>query len=532
MDTKLKNSTKREAELLIAWIIWGMLFTVTANYFTTIGTLAPGRTFEYAKVITIAGALGSVISGAVLFMEAFHYWSAVWQTERNKSIILDKVPFEIWFVLTAYLGLYWLEEKLFSPADYLYVLPDWYLAVSGAVRSISHQLFWLLALGLAAWGLMRQLFYGCWEEFSLIHKIRIWCTKVCGRYHVCSALGKKLTRKRWLFWLSVLVAVLAVGMAALLLYAWEYDLAVISGGIALLAGVYIIAYQVFSGVTSRGVTTLVEQIGAISRAEPLDESHKISERSIFYEPFHQLEQLEEAVQNSARKQIQAERLKIDLITNVSHDLKTPLTSMVGYIDLLKQEELSPEAKDYIDVISQKQELLKEMIQNLFELSKSTSGVEELHMETLDMRKLLEQILGDMENTIQESGMTIRTTFDDPPLLFSGDNEKMYRVVQNLLENALKYSLENTRIYVDVKREGERLLLQMKNIAKYEMDFDAEEITGRFVRGDRARTTEGHGLGLAIASSFTQNMGGTLDVEVDGDLFKVKLEFPAILHSDS
>ena len=109
---------------------------------------------------------------------------------------------------------------------------------------------------------------------------------------------------------------------------------------------------------------------------------------------------------------------------------------------------------------------------------------------------------------------------------------MYRVVQNLLENALKYSLENTRIYVDVKREGERLLLQMKNIAKYEMDFDAEEITGRFVRGDRARTTEGHGLGLAIASSFTQNMGGTLGVEVDGDLFKVKLEFPAILHSDS
>ena len=154
------------------------------------------------------------------------------------------------------------------------------------------------------------------------------------------------------------------------------------------------------------------------------------------------------------------------------------------------------------------------------------------METLDMRKLLEQILGDMEDSIQESGMTIRTTFDDPPLLFSGDNEKMYRVVQNLLENALKYSLENTRIYLDVKRVGEKLLLQMKNISKYEMDFDAEEITGRFVRGDRSRTTEGHGLGLAIASSFTQNMGGILNVEVDGDLFKATLEFSAILHSAS
>ena len=149
------------------------------------------------------------------------------------------------------------------------------------------------------------------------------------------------------------------------------------------------------------------------------------------------------------------------------------------------------------------------------------------METLDMRKLLEQIMGDMEDSIQESGMTIRTTFDTPPLLFSGDNEKMYRVVQNLLENALKYSLVYTRIYVDVKRVGESLQLQMKNISRYEMDFDAEEITGRFVRGDRSRTTEGHGLGLAIASSFTQNMGGNLEVELDGDLFKVTVSFPAM-----
>lgn len=520
MDTKLKNSIKREVELLAAWIIWGMLFTVTANFFTTIGSLVPGRTFEYAKVIIIVGALGSVVSGVVLVVETFHYFSAVWQTERSKSIILDKVPYEILFVLTAFLGINWLEGKLFSPADYLFVLPDWYLAVSGAVRSISHQLFWLLALGLLAWGLVRQSFYGCFEETSLLLKIH-------RRYQVCSALGKKLSKKRWLFWTCVMVVVLAVSMAVFFIFDWEYEMAVVSGGIALVAVIVIIAYQALSGVTSRGITTLVEQIGAISRAESLDESHKISPRSIFYEPFHQLEELELAIQNSARKQLQAERLKMDLITNVSHDLKTPLTSMVGYVDLLKQEDLSPEAKDYIDIISQKQELLKEMIQNLFELSKSTSGVEELHMETLDMRKLLEQILGDMEDSIQESGMTIRTTFDTPPLLFSGDNEKMYRVVQNLLENALKYSLENTRIYVDVKRIREHLQLQMKNIASYEMDFDAEEITGRFVRGDRSRTTEGHGLGLAIASSFTQNMGGNLEVELDGDLFKVTVSFPAM-----
>ena len=133
----------------------------------------------------------------------------------------------------------------------------------------------------------------------------------------------------------------------------------------------------------------------------------------------------------------------------------------------------------------------------------------------------------MDDVIQESGIVVRCTFDDPPLLFSGDNEKMYRVVQNLLENALKYSLEQTRIYVEVKRTGEWLSLQMKNISKYEIDFKADEIIGRFVRGDRSRSTKGHGLGLAIASSFTQNMGGTLEVEVDGDLFKVTVGFPAV-----
>lgn len=527
MDTKLKNSTKREVKLLAAWIIWGMLFTVTTNFFATMGDIIERNIFEYTKIFVMAGAVGSLVSGVILAIETFRYMSAAWKAERSKVILLDKVPMEILFIATAGLGIYWVEEELFSGNGYyLLDLPYFlYYSLYDGIREVSQQLLLLLVLGLAAWGLLRQIFYDCWMNSSVIHK-------VFKRYHVCSALGKRLTRKRWLFWSCVVVVFPAVLFTIICIGNWDYDVAVISGGVALVAEIFIIAYQFFSGVTSREITSLVEQIGAISRAEPLDECYRISPKSVFYEPFHQLEQLEETVQNSAQKQIQAERLKIDLITNVSHDLKTPLTSMVGYVDLLKQEELSPEAKDYIDVISQKQELLKEMIQNLFELSKSTSGVEELHMETLDMRKLMEQILGDMENFIQESGLTIRTTFDDPPLLFSGDNEKMYRVVQNLLENALKYSLENTRVYVDVKRRGERLLMEIKNISKYEMDFDAEEITGRFVRGDRARTTEGHGLGLAIASSFTHNMGGILNVEVDGDLFKVMLEFPAILQSIS
>ena len=238
-----------------------------------------------------------------------------------------------------------------------------------------------------------------------------------------------------------------------------------------------------------------------------------------------VENIESAMQKSVEKQMQAERLKIDLITNVSHDLKTPLTSMVGYTDLLKKEDLTPAAQDYVEVISAKQEQLKEMIQSLFELSKSTSGTEKFQMERMDMKRLLEQTLADMDDAIAQSGLSFRTALGEEPLPFLGDNGKMYRVVQNLVENILKYSLEGTRVYIDAGKENGEIFVTMKNISAYEMNFKAEEMMERFVRGDESRTSEGHGLGLAIASSYTANMGGRMELATDGDLFKVTLHFP-------
>lgn len=524
MDIKLKNSIKQEAVLFFAWIFWGMVFTVTTNLFASMGELW-GDLYLYVKICVAIGGLFSLILGIVLMQSTLQYITAVGHTEGMKRIILDRIPIEIAMVLFLFFGLYWYENGLFTGRCFVMPVEDLqthgiYHMVYGGLRVSGQQLAELLVGGLATWTMLRQICYNCWQEHSLLYIM-------IQRYHLCSSLGRKLTRQRSLFCLIVLVMICGEVTTLIFVTDGDYDMGVLCGAITVIAQLLLIAYQRFSGVASKDVTTLVEQIRAVSCAESLDEVYKISPNSIFYEPFQQLERLDEMIARSAEKQLQAERLKIDLITNVSHDLKTPLTSMVGYTDLLKQETLSQEARDYIDVISEKQELLKEMIQNLFELSKSTSGVDELKMETLDMRKLIEQILGDMEDRIRDSEMTIRSTFDDPPLLFSGDNEKMYRVVQNLLENALKYSLEHTRIYIDVKRLGERLILQMKNISNYEMDFNADEITGRFVRGDRSRTTEGHGLGLAIASSFTQNMGGTLGVEIDGDLFKVTVEFPAI-----
>lgn len=274
----------------------------------------------------------------------------------------------------------------------------------------------------------------------------------------------------------------------------------------------------------RNVGEIIRELHHLSMGEEVRPVN-ISETSPLYEAGCDLEKVNESLDKSVKRQIKSEQMKIELITNVSHDLKTPLTSIIGYIDLLKKEDMSPEAQDYVNVISKKSEHLKEMIQDLFEISKATSGNAELVLEKLDMVKLLQQTLGDMEDRISSSGRIIRTVLPEEPLYISGDGKRLYRVYQNLMENALKYSMEGTRIYVEGRVEEQKVITEIKNIAAYEMDFTADKIVERFQRGDVNRTTEGHGLGLAIAKSFSEACGGHLDIIIDGDMFKAVISYP-------
>ncbi len=268
---------------------------------------------------------------------------------------------------------------------------------------------------------------------------------------------------------------------------------------------------------------LLNQIHAMSKGE-LDAPAIEDETSLLYNGSRELHSISKNLKEIMEKQMASERMKIDLITNVSHDLKTPLTSMVGYVDLLKKEPLNAEAKDYIEVLSLKQEQLKNIIQDIFELSKSTSGSIQLDLEQLDLKKLLDQTLADMDDKILKSGFIIRRNDTEEPLLLTGDGKKLYRVFQNLIDNALKYSLKGTRIFIETKKEANQIIVSLKNTSAYEMDFTSDEIMERFARGDKSRNTEGHGLGLAIAESFTNNMGGIFNIDIDGDQFKVTLCF--------
>ena len=227
---------------------------------------------------------------------------------------------------------------------------------------------------------------------------------------------------------------------------------------------------------------------------------------------------------SVSAKVKAERMKTELITNVSHDIKTPITSIINYTELLsKVDGLPEEAKDYVAVIAKKSDRLKNLTQDLFDISKVQSGNDEVVLEKLDVALLIGQALAEHDNEIQSSGLQF--CVDTPKELFiSADGRKMSRVMSNLIGNILKYTMQNTRVFISAADKAGVIEIMLKNISAYPLNFSAEEITGRFVRGDESRTAEGNGLGLAIVKSYTEICNGTFDVVLDGDMFKAILKF--------
>ena len=237
-----------------------------------------------------------------------------------------------------------------------------------------------------------------------------------------------------------------------------------------------------------------------------------------------LNELESGISTAIEQQMRAERMKVELISNVSHDLKTPLTSIISYADLLCGEELSPAAADYAKVLQKKAYQLKGMVQDVFELSKATSGNLPVAPEPLDLAKLLRQTLADMDDLIRASGLVIRTELPEQAWVVA-DGQRLYRVFQNLIDNALRYSLEGSRIYLAMALPENQAVVTVKNVSRFEMDFAPTDIVERFVRADPSRSTAGSGLGLSIAKSFTEACGGRFEISLNADLFCATVTLP-------
>lgn len=236
------------------------------------------------------------------------------------------------------------------------------------------------------------------------------------------------------------------------------------------------------------------------------------------------EALTAAVQDATR----SERLKTELITNVSHDIKTPLTSIISYVDLLKTTDIQdPKALEYIAVLEKKSKRLAQLMVDLVEASKVTSGNVSVEMEPLNLGELIKQASGEFEARLEEKNIALLCRLPEEPVMVMADGRHMWRVLDNLFGNTVKYALEGTRVYVDLTVENEAAALVIKNISRDPLNIRPEELMERFVRGDQARHTEGSGLGLSIARSLMELQGGSMELAIDGDLFKVQLRMRAI-----
>ena len=245
-----------------------------------------------------------------------------------------------------------------------------------------------------------------------------------------------------------------------------------------------------------------------------------------FNPFKdQVVKIQEGFKKAVNEEVKSQRMKTELISNVSHDLKTPLTSIITYVDLLKGENITvEERKSYIETLDKKSQRLKFLIEDLFEVSRATSGNINLNLVNVDIIELMRQTEIELEDKIKNTNLKIRNNFPGDKIILNLDSQKTFRIFENLLNNVVKYAMKGSRVYVDIIDNADKVEINIKNMSAEEITFNAFDIVERFERGDKSRNTEGSGLGLAIAKSFVEVQGGNFSIEVDGDLFKVIIIF--------
>ena len=293
-------------------------------------------------------------------------------------------------------------------------------------------------------------------------------------------------------------------------------------GVAIIGMIIIMSYRRMRRKVER--SQIVEKIEGIVAGEScrVDEEHLSLENAALG---HAVNEIGEGIQKAVETSIKDERLKAELLTNVSHDIKTPLTSIINYVDLLKKEHIeSPKAQEYISILESKSLKLKNLIQDLIEVSKISTGNIEYEMMPIHFHELILQAVAEYEDKFAEHCLKLIYNNDVQDGVILADSRRIWRVMENLLSNIYKYALEGTRVYVEVSKVEENLVLVMKNISAKELKIQVDELTERFVRGDVSRTTEGSGLGLAIAQNLVIGQGGSFQIMMDGDLFKVKIAF--------
>ena len=360
-----------------------------------------------------------------------------------------------------------------------------------------------------------------------IYKMGNWCYKKIRKW--LNIINEKATEQKRLFWYYLLFIIISVALASL----FYTGIAIL-----LLIGFWIWTYYKLK-VYIINQDKIKEALRNIYEGKNDINLNENELQGVLKEMSVYVNDIASGFSNAISESLKSERLKTELITNVSHDIKTPLTSIINYVDLLKKENIQNEkVKEYIDILDKKSQRLKKLTEDLVEASKVSSGNVKLNLEDINLKELFNQTIGEFKDRFEEKSLKIETTVPEKDIKIRADSRYLYRIIENLFSNITKYAQENSRVYIDIEekekienknengqKENRRYVnISIKNISKEKLNISSDELMQRFVRGDKSRYTEGSGLGLSIAKSLTELQGGKFDITIDGDLFKVEIEW--------
>ena len=501
---------------------------------------------------------GAIISFVLLIIQAAYLIVTTGRKSRNDKaegrlalVGIDSISTELWFViylfsigasaLLVWVAMEMTENRLgINPFGYRNSLLELQIILKGVLCSLPFGIVFMemtlsLARRIKAHNLMNRLYV-----IKLYKEAVLW------------ARSKKSVDR-----LKIYTAAY-IGIEALFM-AYMINICPYSIGIIIIVVFFVVMWAVTIAAMHRISSDIRKLEGGVRKITEGDFDTRVaieSKTSIFKELASGVNHIGDGLKNAVETSLKDERMKTELITNVSHDLKTPLTSIINYINLLKSEKMpTPEAEHYVEVLDSKAHRLQQLTEDLVEAAKATSGNIELNMMPLSFEELVKQALGEFEDKFAEKNLTVVANYpeknvvsasdessasldndddmgqsnvkkvSEKSVMVMADGRRLFRILDNVLQNAYKYAMEGTRIYIDLVNENGQISFIMKNISKAQLNISSDELMERFTRGDASRTTEGSGLGLSIAKDLARLMNGDFELELDGDLFKVRITLP-------
>ena len=466
--------------------------------------------------------LAGAVFGSVLWLIGM-VWLTVTAGRKPKDEEIHLNGFDRWYTeiaAGAVIGI-WLAGTIISGT----LIANSSLGYSHAVVTVivtclicgTYTMAWFLIGYLS---LVRRIKAGTLWKNSLIRTVLKWIGKCSGKLADFARAFSRNTAEK--------VKVLLVGGAFLFLQFLIIGCVFSGAGVFLLALMAVdVAVMIFAIRKADGLDLIMDGLKKISDGElqyKIKTDTLTGKQKVMAEYINNIGSgLDAAVENSLKK----ERMQTELITNVSHDLKTPLTSIINYVDLMKRENpTDPKIQEYLRILDEKSQRLKVLTEDVVEASKASTGNIKLEMNDIDFVEMVQQVIGEFEEKFQEKNLTMMVHFTDEPSIIYADGQRMWRVLENVFGNVVKYAMEGTRVYAEISNRNKKVTFSLKNISAQPLNISADELTERFIRGDVARNTEGSGLGLSIAKSLTELQGGEFKLYLDGDLFKVMITFVA------